>query len=315
MTSAANIRLLRGEGAITLSADRSDAAVAERDIANAMTIDVEEYFQVSGLAPQVPRRTWDSYPSRVERNTNIVLDMLADRGARGTFFVLGWIAERFPTLIRRIVDAGHELASHGHDHVRIFDQSQKAFRADVTRSKHILEDVSGTVVKGYRAPCFSIVKNTLWAFDVLAEVGYRYSSSVYPIRHDLYGMHDAPRFAYHPIAGSDFLEIPVATVRIGGRNLPCGGGGCLRLLPYVFSRWALRRVNRAEGRPCVIYCHPWEFDPDQPRILGGALRMRLRHYTNLKRTKGKLESALADFRWDRMDRVYPSIAGVVSKPR
>lgn len=272
-------------------------------IVNALSVDVEDYYQVQAFADRVDRDQWNDYASRVERNTNKVLDIFADGGAKGTFFTLGWVAERHPALIRRIVDEGHELASHGYAHFRADGQTPEAFRDDIRRTKQILEDTGGVPIRGYRAATFSIGPRNLWAFDLLAEEGHVYSSSLYPIRHDLYGMPDAPRFACHP-GRTDIVEFPITTARLGSRNLPCGGGGYFRLLPYAYSRWAMGRVNRAEGQSCIFYFHPWEVDPDQPRMEGMPLKSRLRHYTNLDRMEGRLRRLLREFAWDRMDRVF-----------
>jgi polysaccharide deacetylase family protein (PEP-CTERM system associated) len=271
-------------------------------IVNALTIDVEDYFQVSALAPHVARSRWDEMPCRVERNLDRLMALLDDKGAHATFFTLGWVAERYPQLIRRIVDSGHELASHGYGHLRASEQSRADFGQDIRRAKTILEDLGGVAVQGYRAPSFSIGAGNPWAFDVIAESGYRYSSSVYPVRHDHYGMPDAPRFPYEARAG--LIEIPVTTTRVLGRNLPAGGGGYFRLAPYAVSRWAIRRVNRVDQRPAIFYFHPWEIDPHQPRIAGVALKTRFRHYLNLHRTEERLAQLLSDFHWDRVDRVF-----------
>jgi polysaccharide deacetylase family protein (PEP-CTERM system associated) len=271
-------------------------------IVNALTIDVEDYFQVSALAPHVARSRWDEMPCRVERNLDRLMALLDDKGAHATFFTLGWVAERYPQLIRRIVDSGHELASHGYGHLRASEQSRADFGQDIRRAKSILEDLGGVAVQGYRAPSFSIGAGNPWAFDVIAESGYRYSSSVYPVRHDHYGMPDAPRFPYEASAG--LIEIPVTTTRVLGRNLPAGGGGYFRLAPYAVSRWAIRRVNRVDQRPAIFYFHPWEIDPHQPRIAGVALKTRFRHYLNLHRTEERLAQLLSDFHWDRVDRVF-----------
>ena len=206
-----------------------------------------------------------SLPCRVERNVDVTLAMLDDHKAHATYFTLGWIAERYPHLVRRIVEQGHELASHGYAHLRATDQSREEFRQDITRAKALLEDIGGVAVKGYRAPSFSIGRGNLWALECLREAGYRYSSSVYPIRHDHYGMPDAPRFAFYPDGGNGLLELPVTTVRLFNRNLPAGGGGYFRLLPYRVSRWCLKRVNTVDRQPCIFYFHPWEIDPGQPR--------------------------------------------------
>lgn len=271
---------------------------------NAMSVDVEDYFQVQALAERIDRADWERLPRRVERSTERVLELFADHGVHATFFTLGWVAERHPALVRRIVAAGHELASHGLAHIRADAQEEAEFRADIRRSKRLLEDIGGVRVGGYRAASFSIGARNLWAFRVLAEEGYRYSSSVYPIRHDLYGMPAAPRFAFRMAELDGFVELPITTVAFMGRTLPCGGGGYFRLLPYPLSRRMLHRVNRADGRPCTFYFHPWEIDPDQPRQHGLSWRTRVRHYTNLRRMETKLTRLLRDFRWDRLDRVH-----------
>jgi len=271
-------------------------------ITNALTIDVEDYFQVSAFAPYIRRADWDLRECRVERNVDRILELLAARGVSATFFTLGWIADRYPALVRRIVDGGHELASHGHGHERATDLDLTAFTEDVTRAKKTLEDIAGRPVLGYRAPSFSIGAANLWAFDVLARAGYRYSSSIYPIRHDHYGMPDSPRFAYRLHNG--LLEVPVTTLRLGDRNMPSSGGGYFRLLPYAVSRWMIGRVNRVDGEAAVFYFHPWEIDPGQPRIPGIDAKTRFRHYVNIPRMDRRLQSLLADFRWGRMDQIF-----------
>jgi polysaccharide deacetylase family protein (PEP-CTERM system associated) len=276
--------------------------VDDTRIRNAMTVDVEDYFQVSAFERYVERDDWDSIECRVERNVERILGLFERRGVKATFFTLGWIAERYPGMVRQIVDQGHELASHGWAHHRVTGQTPEQFRADVIRTKALLEDLSGRAVIGYRAASYSIGASNLWALEVLAETGHSYSSSIYPIRHDLYGMPDAPRFAFRP-GTLDLLEFPVTTVRLGGRNLPCGGGGWFRLVPYVGMRWAMRRVNRTDGQPVIFYFHPWEIDPQQPRREGLDARTRFRHYLNLERMEARLERLLADFSWGRMDEV------------
>ena len=271
-------------------------------ITNALTIDVEDYFQVSAFAPYIRRDEWDTRECRIERNVNRILDMLAARDTKATFFTLGWVADRYPQIVRRIVAEGHELASHGYGHERASDLTEAAFTADVTRAKKLLEDIAGAPVLGYRAPSFSIGTGNLWAFDVLARAGHRYSSSIYPIQHDHYGMPDSPRFAYK--LGNGMLEVPVTTLRLGNRNLPSSGGGYFRLLPYAVSRWMLRRVNRDDRESAVFYFHPWEIDPGQPRVAGIDAKTRFRHYVNIGRTEPRLHSLLADFRWGRMDRIF-----------
>ncbi|MDJ0741442.1 MAG: DUF3473 domain-containing protein [Gammaproteobacteria bacterium] len=271
-------------------------------VRNAMSVDVEDYFQVSAFERYIARDDWDSQACRVERNVERILDLFERHDVSATFFTLGWVAERYPALVRRIVERGHELASHGMSHVRVTQQNQDAFRDDVTRTKALLEDVSGSPVIGYRAASYSIGAENLWALDVLRETGHRYSSSIYPIKHDLYGMPDAPRFGFRPF-DDEFYEFPVTTVRIGGRNLPCGGGGWFRLVPYTGMRWAIRRVNDADGESAIFYFHPWEIDPGQPRQRGLDAKTRFRHYLNLDRMEYRLARLLTDFSWGRMDDV------------
>ena len=270
-------------------------------ITNALTIDVEDYFQVSALAPYIDRAEWPSRECRIERNMERILRLLDERGAKATFFTLGWIAERYPQIVRDIVAGGHELASHGFAHLRASDQSEAAFHADIERAKKLLEDISGVKVSGYRAPSFSIGHGNRWAFDCIARAGYRYSSSVYPIRHDHYGMPDAPRFA-HEVSG--ITEIPVTTVSAFGRNWPASGGGYFRLFPYALSRRLLQRVNQTDRQAAIFYFHPWEIDPGQPRIPGIDARTRFRHYLNLGRMEARIGRLLVDFRWGRMDRIF-----------
>jgi polysaccharide deacetylase family protein (PEP-CTERM system associated) len=273
-------------------------------LSNAMTVDVEDYFQVSAFEPHIDRDRWDTYPCRVERNVETILELFERHDARATFFTLGWVAERYPELVRKIVDHGHEMASHGLAHARVNTQDATQFRDDVKRSKSLLEDIGGVAVSGYRAASFSIGDATPWAFDVLAEEGYRYSSSIYPIRHDHYGMPDAPRFAYRPNPRDPFIEVPITTLSLFGQNLPCGGGGYFRLLPYALSRWALKRVNETDRAPCILYFHPWEIDPEQPRIPGVSPKTKFRHYINLGRMQDRLTAALKDFHWTRMDEIF-----------
>ena len=271
-------------------------------ITNALTIDVEDYFQVSAMAPYISRGEWDQLECRVERNVDRILALLDLHATHATFFTLGWVAERYPQLVRRIVSQGHELASHGFGHERASDLSRADFMADLIRAKRLLEDVGGVVVRGYRAPSFSIGKGNLWAFDCLRETGHVYSSSIYPIKHDHYGMPDAPRFA-HTVAGG-LIEIPVTTLRMGSRNLPSSGGGYFRLLPYALSRWMIRRVNAVDGMPAIFYFHPWEIDLAQPRVAGINLKTRFRHYVNIGRMEQRLAALLKDFRWGRMDEIF-----------
>ena len=277
-------------------------AVAPEAIVNALTVDVEDYFQVSAFAAHIPHASWDRQPCRVEANIERILGLLAEAKVSATFFTLGWIAERYPALVRRLVDGGHELASHGYEHLRASEQSIGAFLADIRLAKAVLEDVSGREVKGYRAPSFSIGPTNFWAFDCIAEAGYRYSSSIYPIRHDHYGAPGAPRFPYK--VRDNVLEIPIATIRVFNSNWPAGGGGYFRLLPYGVSKWSIQRVNGVDRQPAMFYFHPWELDPAQPRVKGPGAKARFRHYLNLDRTEPRLKSLLADFRWDRVDRVF-----------
>ena len=271
---------------------------------NALSIDVEDYFQVSAFAPHIDRDDWPRLPCRVERNVDLILQMLAEHHVHATFFTLGWIAERYPALVRNIVAAGHELASHGYLHQRASEQTPAQFRHDITLSKNLLEQLGGQAVLGYRAPSFSIGPANLWALDCLQHAGYRYSSSIYPIRHDHYGMPQAPRFAWRPTGQNGLLELPVSTVRLLGHNLPAGGGGYFRLLPYAVSRWALRRINSRDGQAGIFYFHPWELDPDQPVPPGIGLKTRLRHYLNLHRTEARIHRLLGDFRWGRIDYIF-----------
>lgn len=277
-------------------------SIAVRTPTNALTIDVEDYFQVSAFAPYIPRDQWETRDCRVERNVGRILELLDGRRAKATFFTLGWIAERYPHLVRRIVDGGHELASHGYGHQRASDLDEAAFLADVGSAKRLLEDISGQEVKGYRAPSFSIGAGNLWAFDCLERAGYRYSSSIYPIRHDHYGMPDAPRFAHRVRDG--LLEVPVSTARLFARNWPASGGGYFRLMPYPLSRWLLRRINEVDRQSAIFYFHPWEIDAGQPRIVGIDAKTRFRHYLNLQRMDGRLQRLLGDFSWGRMDDIF-----------
>jgi len=276
--------------------------MASATITNALTIDVEDYFQVSAFAPYIARADWDRRECRVERNVDRILELLDEHDTEATFFTLGWIAERYPQLVRRIVSQGHEVASHGYGHERASDLSHAVFGADIQRAKGVLEDLSGNEVLGYRAPSFSIGPGNMWALDSLARAGYRYSSSIYPIRHDHYGMPDAPRFAHQ--AADGLIEIPITTLRLFNRNLPSSGGGYFRLLPYALSRWMLRQVNAGDRESAVFYFHPWEIDPGQPRIDGIDRKTRFRHYVNIHRMEGRLHSLLRDFKWGRMDRLF-----------
>lgn len=267
---------------------------------NALSVDVEDWFQVGAFERTILRDAWDRLPCRVERNCDAVLALFDEASVKATFFILGWIAERYPALIRRVAEAGHEIANHGYDHQRVFTFTPDAFRQDLKKSRQLIEDASGQGVTGYRAPSFSIDARTPWAHVVLAEEGYAYSSSVAAVRHDHYGWPDAPRFAFFPVTGSGLVELPVTTARLGGRILAAGGGGFFRLLPYGFSKWAIRQVN-GEGRPAIIYFHPWEIDDTQPRVANAPLRSKLRHYSRLSAMAAKLRKLAGDFHWTRID--------------
>ena len=271
-------------------------------IVNALTIDVEDYFQVSALAPNFPRAQWGNVTCRVEKNIDCILAMLDEHCVKATFFTLGWLAERYPELVRRIVTGGHELASHGYAHQRASELTPDAFLADIQLAKVLLEDIAGVEVKGYRAPSFSIGAGNFWALDCIERAGHRYSSSIYPIVHDHYGMPDSPRFPYFCRGG--LLEVPVTTVRLFRRNWPAGGGGYFRLLPYAVSSWCIRRVNRLDRQAAMFYFHPWELDPGQPRVPGVCAKTRFRHYLNLDRTERRLRRLLGDFAWGRADQVF-----------
>ena len=270
---------------------------------NALSVDVEDWFQVGAFEGVIARDTWDRLPHRVERNSDAVLALFDQAEVKATFFTLGWVAERYPALIRRIADSGHEVASHGWDHRRVFTLTAATFRADLERARIAIEDACGQSPVGYRAPSFSIDARTPWAHRVLAEEGYAYSSSVAPVRHDHYGWPEAPRFAFRPVEGASLIELPVTTVEISGRRMAAGGGGFFRLLPYRFSSWAISRVNRDEGRPAIFYFHPWEIDPGQPRVSSAPLKSRLRHYSRLSAMQGKLLKLLGSHEWGRTDAV------------
>ncbi|HJT44228.1 MAG TPA: XrtA system polysaccharide deacetylase [Rhizomicrobium sp.] len=271
---------------------------------NAMTVDVEDYFQVEAFFPHIARQEWDRRECRVERNVERILQLFADTDTKATFFTLGWIAERYPQLVRRIVENGHELASHGLAHYRADHQSRQQFLADVTRAKTLLENIGGVAVNGYRATSFSISRRNLWALNALDEAGYKYSSSTFPIQHDLYGIPEQPRFAFYPFSDSKFVEIPITTLRRFGRNWPSGGGGYFRLFPYGLFKRSLKAIRAEDRQPCTFYFHPWEIDAEQPRIPGTSLKTRVRHYLNLNRTFDRLRMLLNDFRWSSVDQVF-----------
>lgn len=268
---------------------------------NGISVDVEDWFQVGAFETVIDRSDWGGLADRVEDNCAAILDLFAETGVKATFFTLGWVAQRHPALMRRICVAGHEVASHGWDHQRVFRMDRKSFAEDLERSRKTIEDAAGVAISGYRAPSFSIDHRTPWAYMILAEQGFAYSSSVAPVAHDHYGWREAPRFAFKPLPWSDLIEIPVTTALFAGKRLAAGGGGFFRVLPYGFSRWAIRQVNQRDGRPAVFYFHPWEIDPDQPRVSAAPLKSRLRHYTNLDGMADKLRQLILDFRWGRMD--------------
>ncbi|AXU19993.1 polysaccharide deacetylase family protein [Novosphingobium sp. THN1] len=284
-------------------------------VLNGLSVDVEDWFQVGAFETVIDRKDWDGLACRVERNCQQILALFDEAGVKGTFFTLGWIAERYPAMMRRIAGAGHEIASHGWDHERVFSLGREAFAADIERARKVLEDTTGQRVTGYRAPSFSIDARTPWAHEVLAEQGYVYSSSVAPIVHDHYGWREAPRFAFRPVAGADLIEIPVTTAEVAGRRMAAGGGGFFRLLPYAVSRWAIRQVNERDCHPAVFYFHPWEIDPDQPRPPVAPLKSKLRHYTNLDVMAAKLARLVREFRWGRMDEVAASEAARIPESR
>jgi polysaccharide deacetylase family protein (PEP-CTERM system associated) len=265
-------------------------------IVNAMTVDVEDYFHVSNFAGVIRPEEWPKFESRVELNTLRLLDIFAAHHVSATCFMLGWVAERHPSLVRAIQDAGHEVACHGYGHRLVYQSTPREFRADVRRAKQLLEDLSGTEVVGYRAPSFSIIKSCLWALDILGEEGFRYDSSIFPIWRQRYGIPNANRFPHRWTTrnGGALVQFPVSTFRACGVNLPLGGGGYFRVLPYALSRWAIGQLNRAEGRPAVMYIHSWEIDAEQPRV-PGPLLARIRHYVNLHSTEAKLRRLLTDF--------------------
>jgi polysaccharide deacetylase family protein (PEP-CTERM system associated) len=287
---------------------------------NGLSVDVEDWFQVGAFENVIARDSWDTLTDRIERNCAVILDLFAAADVKATFFTLGWVARRHPALLRRIADAGHEVASHGWDHARVFKLDAKAFGEDLRKAREAIEDACGVQVCGYRAPSFSIDQRTPWAYMVLAEQGYTYSSSVAPIVHDHYGWRDAPRFAFKPLPWSELVEIPVTTAEFGTRRLAAGGGGFFRVLPYRFTSWAIRKVNTRDERPAVFYFHPWEIDAGQPRVARAPLTSRLRHYTNIEKMEDKLRRLLGDFAWGRMDvlahrEAYSAQPLVMPKPK
>lgn len=267
-----------------------------KKIKNYLTIDVEDYFQVSAFEKVIDPKGWDAYPCGILENTQIILDLLAQRDVKATFFIVGWIAERYPELVRKISDQGHEIGCHSYWHRKVYDLTPDDFGEDTHQSKSILEDITGKPVYGYRAPSYSITSKSLWALDILSEMGFRYDSSIFPTYHDNYGIPDAPRFVYN-LKDQKMIEYPISTTRVMGRNLPISGGGYFRFLPYSITRSALKRINTKEQQPFVFYLHPWELDPDQKRIKNASPLSRFRHYVNLKTTRGKFEKLLDDFRF------------------
>ncbi len=272
---------------------------------NAMSVDVEDYFHVEALKDNYNIDMWSGLEHRVEKNTHQVLDLFSETNVKATFFTLGWVAQQYPALIRRMADEGHEIGSHGLEHKRIHTQSRSEFQADIRKSKNLLEDTGGQAVKGYRAATFSITEETLWAYEILTDEGYAYSSSIYPVKHDLYGMPSAPRQPFRPLGPHGALvEYPLPTIRIAGRNWPGGGGGYFRLLPYAYAKWAVRRVNNELNLPFMFYFHPWEVDPDQPRPDTMSAKSQIRHYSNLDKMEQRLRRLLSDFSWGRVDQVF-----------
>lgn len=280
--------------------------MTQRAITNAMTVDVEDYFQVSAFEKHIDKSQWDTLQHRVADNTERILDLFAQHQVKATFFTLGWVAERYPAVVKRIVAEGHELASHGYEHIRVTEQTPEQFRADIKKTKRLLEDMAGQAVIGYRAASYSIGAKNLWALRILEEEGHLYSSSIYPVKHDLYGMPSAPRFAFHPDNTQNLLELPITTLKIPGKNIPCGGGGFFRLYPYLFSKAAYQYLNSVERQAGIFYFHPWEIDPHQPRQQNLPFKSRFRHYLNLSRVESRLNNLLNDFAWDTMQNVFLS---------
>uniref|UniRef100_UPI0035C9DEC3 XrtA system polysaccharide deacetylase n=1 Tax=uncultured Sphingomonas sp. TaxID=158754 RepID=UPI0035C9DEC3 len=268
---------------------------------HALTVDIEDWFQVGAFETVIAKADWDSLAPRVERNTDAVLALFAESGVKATFFTLGWVAQRYPALIRRIVEQGHEIASHGWDHDRVFTLNAAGFRADIARARAALEDAGGVAVTGYRAPSFSIDTRTPWAYDVLAEEGYAYSSSVAPLKHDHYGWPEAPRFAFRPLADAALIEVPVTVAQFGSKRMATGGG-FFRLFPAALTDYAVWQVA-GQGQPAVFYFHPWEIDPDQPRVANAPAKSKLRHYSRLGAMSGKLRGLIGRHDWGRMDAV------------
>jgi len=272
---------------------------------NALTIDVEDYFMVTAFSDVVKTEDWSKYESRVENNTLQILDILDEYRVSATFFTLGWVAEHYPKLVREIHRRGHEVASHGYNHRLTYDLSLQEFREDVRRSKALLEDIIGESIVGYRATSYSILKKSLWALDILIEEGFTYDSSIFPIHHDIYGYPEFSRFPVniHREGVGDILEIPISTISIFGKNIPIAGGGYLRLFPIRFTEWGIHRLNEKEGKPVIVYIHPWELDPKQPRLNGRRLSI-FRHYINMETTSSKLRGLLSKFKFAPINQVF-----------
>jgi polysaccharide deacetylase family protein (PEP-CTERM system associated) len=283
--------------------------IAPRQI-DGLSVDVEDYFHVEAFAGQISPDIWTAFPSRVRPNCERILGLLERLGWRATFFVLGWVAEREPALIREIAKAGHELGCHSYAHGRVFSQPPEVFREDLRRARGIIEDVAGTRVLGYRAPTFSIVRRSLWAMEILAEEGFLYDSSIFPIRHDLYGYPEFPRFLQRIqlASGREILEVPMSTIRFAGANWPVAGGGYLRLLPMSYTHWATRRIHERDRQPVVVYFHPWELDVGQPR-LKGSWKSRVRHYSGLSRMEGRLEALLGRGQFEPLESLVTRLQG------
>jgi polysaccharide deacetylase family protein (PEP-CTERM system associated) len=280
-------------------------------ITNAITVDVEDYFQVSAFENSIDRNDWDSLEHRIVQNMNKTFEIFSRNSVKATFFVLGWIAERYPEIVKKIIENGHELASHGYGHQRVSDLTPVQFSEDIRRAKAILEDLSGQEVVGYRAPSYSIGEKNIWALQVLAEAGYQYSSSIYPIKHDHYGFPQAPRFAFRE-EKTGIIEIPISTLKINSRLFPAGGGGFFRFYPYFLSKWAIKKINQDDNEPVIFYFHPWELDANQPRQKNISIKSRFRHYLNLSSTETRLDRLLVDFDWGRVNDIFVNRAELKS---
>lgn len=262
---------------------------------NYLTIDVEDYFQVAAFEKVIQPSQWKNYPSRVERNTGKILELLDTYKVTATFFIVGWTAEQYPFMVKEIASHGHQIACHSYCHQKIYQQTPDEFRRDTKKAKDILEDITGRSITGYRAPTYSITKKSLWALDIIKELGFKWDSSIFPILHDNYGIPDAPRFAYKLPNG--LIEYPITTALFFGRKVPVAGGGYFRILPYWFTRMALKKINQQEKQPFIFYLHPWEVDPNQPRVNHAGWKSRFRHYHNLGKTEGRLHRLLQEFQF------------------